>query len=99
MLCSKRLTYEERMARRLLGPENAASVLEAQSEDMQNTQVNGGLSWEGQFPADCAVNCLCLKRERVFLVPAQEREGKSFCQHNYRLGFGGWLWRGLEFKH
>lgn len=47
MLCSKRLTYEERMARRLLGPENAASVFESQSEDVQNTQVNGGLSPEG----------------------------------------------------
>lgn len=31
------------MARRLLGPVNAASVLETQSEDnMQNAQVNGG---------------------------------------------------------
>lgn len=29
------------MARRLLGPENAASVFEAQSEDMQNAQVSG----------------------------------------------------------
>ncbi|OXB56853.1 hypothetical protein ASZ78_004736 [Callipepla squamata] len=47
MLCSKRLTYEERMARRLLGPENAASVFEAQSEDMQNAQVKGSLSQEG----------------------------------------------------
>ncbi|XP_052545373.1 myotilin isoform X3 [Tympanuchus pallidicinctus] len=35
---NQRLTYEERMARRLLGPENAASVFEAQSEDMQNAQ-------------------------------------------------------------
>ncbi|KAM6056278.1 myotilin isoform 2-T2 [Chlamydotis macqueenii] len=36
---NQRLTYEERMARRLLGPVNAASVLEAQSEDnMQNAQ-------------------------------------------------------------
>ncbi|KAM9603521.1 myotilin isoform 4-T9 [Morphnus guianensis] len=38
---NQRLTYEERMARRLLGPVNAASVLEAQSEDnMQNAQQN-----------------------------------------------------------
>ncbi|KFV78893.1 Myotilin, partial [Struthio camelus australis] len=36
---NQRLTYEERMARRLLGPENAASVLEAQSEEStQNAQ-------------------------------------------------------------
>ncbi|NWR57365.1 MYOTI protein, partial [Bucorvus abyssinicus] len=36
---NQRLTYEERMARRLLGPVNAASVLEAPSEDnMQNAQ-------------------------------------------------------------
>ncbi|XP_054831344.1 myotilin isoform X3 [Eublepharis macularius] len=30
---NQRLSYEERMARRLLGPENAASVFEAQSEE------------------------------------------------------------------
>ncbi|XP_062976855.1 myotilin isoform X6 [Elgaria multicarinata webbii] len=30
---NQRLTYEERMARRLLGPENAASVFEPQSEE------------------------------------------------------------------
>ncbi|XP_015269264.1 PREDICTED: myotilin isoform X1 [Gekko japonicus] len=30
---NQRLTYEERMARRLLGPQNAASVFEAQSEE------------------------------------------------------------------
>ncbi|XP_066468595.1 myotilin isoform X5 [Tiliqua scincoides] len=39
---NQRLSYEERMARRLLGPENAASVFEPQSEestqDMQNLE-------------------------------------------------------------
>uniref|UniRef100_A0A8C8SGG4 Myotilin n=1 Tax=Pelusios castaneus TaxID=367368 RepID=A0A8C8SGG4_9SAUR len=35
---NQRLTYEERMARRLLGPENAASVLVAQNEE--NVQIS-----------------------------------------------------------
>ncbi|XP_019361769.1 PREDICTED: myotilin isoform X1 [Gavialis gangeticus] len=36
---NQRLTYEERMARRLLGPENAASVFDAQNEEnVQNSQ-------------------------------------------------------------
>ncbi|EMP41629.1 Myotilin [Chelonia mydas] len=39
---NQRLTYEERMARRLLGPENAASVLVTQNEEnVQNSQVSG----------------------------------------------------------
>lgn len=51
------------MARRLLGPVNAASVLEAQSEDnMQNAQVNGDLSLEELFPGDYAVTYLYLHR-------------------------------------
>nr|XP_033783296.1 myotilin isoform X2 [Geotrypetes seraphini]XP_033783297.1 myotilin isoform X2 [Geotrypetes seraphini] len=38
---NQRLTYEERMARRLLGPENAASVFGVQSDDpMQDSQKN-----------------------------------------------------------
>ncbi|XP_054831343.1 myotilin isoform X2 [Eublepharis macularius] len=38
---NQRLSYEERMARRLLGPENAASVFEAQSEEnAQDMQQN-----------------------------------------------------------
>lgn len=36
----QRLTYEEKMARRLLGPENAASVLDLQkTENEQISQV------------------------------------------------------------
>ncbi|XP_006277676.1 myotilin isoform X3 [Alligator mississippiensis] len=36
---NQRLTYEERMARRLLGPENAASVFDVQNEEnVQNSQ-------------------------------------------------------------
>lgn len=47
------------MARRLLGPVNAASVLDSQGEDnMQNAQVTGDLSLEQGFPGDCAVTCL-----------------------------------------
>lgn len=39
------------MARRLLGPVNAASVLDTQGEDnMQNAQVTGGLSLQQGFP-------------------------------------------------
>uniref|UniRef100_A0A8D0HGN6 Myotilin n=1 Tax=Sphenodon punctatus TaxID=8508 RepID=A0A8D0HGN6_SPHPU len=39
--CNQRLTYEERMARRLLGPENAASVFEIQgNESVQDSQQN-----------------------------------------------------------
>nr|XP_034961412.1 myotilin isoform X3 [Zootoca vivipara] len=38
---NQRLSYEERMARRLLGPENAASVFEPQSEEnVQDAQQN-----------------------------------------------------------
>ncbi|KAJ6667917.1 hypothetical protein lerEdw1_016238 [Lerista edwardsae] len=38
---NQRLSYEERMARRLLGPENAASVFEPQSEEsVQDMQQN-----------------------------------------------------------
>ncbi|XP_061473204.1 myotilin isoform X2 [Rhineura floridana] len=38
---NQRLSYEERMARRLLGPENAASVFEPQNEEnVQNMQQN-----------------------------------------------------------
>ncbi|XP_030068622.1 myotilin isoform X2 [Microcaecilia unicolor] len=38
---NQRLTYEERMARRLLGPENAASVFGVQNEEnMQDSQKN-----------------------------------------------------------
>ncbi|NXU58145.1 MYOTI protein, partial [Turnix velox] len=48
---NQRLTYEERMARRLLGPVNAASVLEAQSEDnMQNTQHQNAENIRLQVP-------------------------------------------------
>ncbi|XP_066861574.1 myotilin isoform X4 [Anser cygnoides] len=47
---NQRLTYEERMARRLLGPENAASVLEAQSEDMQNAQHQNAENIRLQVP-------------------------------------------------
>ncbi|XP_029439561.1 myotilin isoform X2 [Rhinatrema bivittatum] len=38
---NQRLTYEERMARRLLGPENAASVFDVQNaENVQDSQKN-----------------------------------------------------------
>ncbi|XP_075366015.1 myotilin isoform X2 [Mycteria americana] len=48
---NQRLTYEERMARRLLGPVNAASVLEAQSEDnMQNAQHQNAENIRLQVP-------------------------------------------------
>uniref|UniRef100_A0A8B9V1W8 Ig-like domain-containing protein n=1 Tax=Anas zonorhyncha TaxID=75864 RepID=A0A8B9V1W8_9AVES len=47
---NQRLTYEERMARRLLGPENAASVFEAQSEDMQNAQHQNAENIRLQVP-------------------------------------------------
>ncbi|XP_074740014.1 myotilin isoform X1 [Strix uralensis] len=48
---NQRLTYEERMARRLLGPVNAASVLETQSEDnMQNAQHQNAENIRLQVP-------------------------------------------------
>ncbi|KAM6322661.1 myotilin isoform 2-T2 [Podargus strigoides] len=48
---NQRLTYEERMARRLLGPVNAASVLEAQGEDnMQNAQHQNAENVRLQVP-------------------------------------------------
>lgn len=42
MISLKRLTYEEKMARRLLGPQNAAAVFQAQndSEAQDSPQVN-----------------------------------------------------------
>ncbi|NWH79327.1 MYOTI protein, partial [Piaya cayana] len=48
---NQRLTYEERMARRLLGPVNAASVLETPSEDgMQNAQHQNAENIRLQVP-------------------------------------------------
>ncbi|NXK86720.1 MYOTI protein, partial [Formicarius rufipectus] len=48
---NQRLTYEERMARRLLGPVNAASVLESQSEGtMQNAQHQNAENVRLQVP-------------------------------------------------
>jgi len=42
ILSLKRLTYEEKMARRLLGPQNAAAVFQGQndSEAQDSAQVN-----------------------------------------------------------
>ncbi|XP_042309423.1 myotilin isoform X4 [Sceloporus undulatus] len=49
---NQRLSYEERMARRLLGPENAASVFEPQSEEnAQDTQQQNLESSRLQVPA------------------------------------------------
>lgn len=68
------------MARRLLGPVNAASVLEAQSEDnMQNAQVSGDLSLEQWLPVimlwpACAWTA---QRDGIYLAPVQGREGAS----------------------
>ncbi|XP_072791346.1 myotilin isoform X2 [Taeniopygia guttata] len=48
---NQRLTYEERMARRLLGPANAASVLDTQGEDsMQNAQHQNAENIRLQVP-------------------------------------------------
>ncbi|KAJ7421974.1 Myotilin [Willisornis vidua] len=48
---NQRLTYEERMARRLLGPVNAASVLDTQGEDnMQNAQHQNAENVRLQVP-------------------------------------------------
>nr|XP_016847006.1 PREDICTED: myotilin isoform X5 [Anolis carolinensis] len=49
---NQRLSYEERMARRLLGPENAASVFEPQSEEnAQDSQQQNLESSRLQVPA------------------------------------------------
>ncbi|XP_039339306.1 myotilin isoform X5 [Mauremys reevesii] len=48
---NQRLTYEERMARRLLGPENAASVLVTQNEEhVQNSQQQNSENTRLQVP-------------------------------------------------
>ncbi|NWY29572.1 MYOTI protein, partial [Pheucticus melanocephalus] len=48
---NQRLTYEERMARRLLGPVNAASVLDSQAEDsVQNAQHQNAENIRLQVP-------------------------------------------------
>ncbi|KAF4790874.1 Myotilin [Turdus rufiventris] len=48
---NQRLTYEERMARRLLGPANAASVLDTQGEEnMQNAQHQNAENVRLQVP-------------------------------------------------
>uniref|UniRef100_A0A674K773 Myotilin n=1 Tax=Terrapene triunguis TaxID=2587831 RepID=A0A674K773_9SAUR len=48
---NQRLTYEERMARRLLGPENAASVLVTQNEEnLQNSQQQNSENTRLQVP-------------------------------------------------
>ncbi|XP_038006362.1 myotilin isoform X2 [Motacilla alba alba] len=48
---NQRLTYEERMARRLLGPVNAASVLDTQGEDsVQNAQHQNAENIRLQVP-------------------------------------------------
>lgn len=68
------------MARRLLGPVNAASVLEAQSEDnMQNAQVNGG----GPFSRTTVFWWLCCD----LLVPEQGRE-MGFIWYQCKRGEG-----------
>ncbi|XP_074866107.1 myotilin isoform X5 [Carettochelys insculpta] len=49
---NQRLTYEERMARRLLGPENAASVLVTSNEEnVQNSQQQNSENTRLQGPA------------------------------------------------
>lgn len=57
--CFQRLTYEEKMARRLLGADNAATVLNTQdAEDEPVTQVGGFfVRTHGNAPAHHAVAC------------------------------------------
>ncbi|XP_069055365.1 myotilin isoform X2 [Pleurodeles waltl] len=49
---NQRLTYEERMARRLLGRENAASVFEINADDMQDSECPDNQASPGQTTQD-----------------------------------------------